>query len=155
MATGFGFSAGDFVAGINLVQGLITALNDSRGSSKEYLELITELRSLETALLEVKALDLEVEQRAQRAALRQAAAQCQISIDNFLKDLTKYHPHLRLGGSLCAWKDTLRKIQWRFCKKEDLLQFRTEIRFHAQSIQMLMLTIQMWDLSQMQFTSKR
>jgi len=63
MATGFGFSTGDFIAGINLVQELIKALNDSRGSSKEYLELIAELRSLETALLEVKTLDLAVEQQ--------------------------------------------------------------------------------------------
>jgi hypothetical protein len=144
MATGFGFSTGDFLAGINLVQELIKALNDSRGSSKEYLELIAELRTLETALLEVKTLDLAVEQQPQRAALRQAATQCQNSIDRFLKDLAKYHPYLRLGGSVCAWKDTLRKIQWRFCKTEDLVRFRAEIGFHAQSIQILMLTIQMY-----------
>jgi hypothetical protein len=73
MAAGFGFSTGDFIAGISLVQELIKALNDSRGSSKEYLELIAELRTLETALSEVKTLDLAVEQRPQRAALRQAA----------------------------------------------------------------------------------
>lgn len=70
MAAGFGFSTGDFIAGISLVQELIKALNDSRGSSKEYLELIAELRTLETALSEVKTLDLAVEQRPQRAALR-------------------------------------------------------------------------------------
>jgi hypothetical protein len=56
----------------------------AEGSSKEYLELIAELRTLETALLEVKTLDLAVEQRPQRAALRQAARQCQNSIDSFL-----------------------------------------------------------------------
>jgi hypothetical protein len=151
MATGFGFSTGDFIAGISLVQEFIKALNDSRGSSQEYLELIAELRTLETALLEVKTLDLAVEQRPQRAALRQAVTQCQNSIDSFLRDLAKYHPYLRLGGSVCAWKDTLRKIQWRFCKKKDLVQFRAEIGFHAQSIQMLMLTIQMHVLSKSSF----
>ena len=144
MATGFGFSTGDFIAGINLVKDVIKALQDSKGSSKEYLELITELRTLEIALLEIKALDLQIEQRTQRAALRHAATQCQTSIDNLLKDLTKYSTHLRLGGSLCAWKDAYRKIQWRLCKKDDLVRFRDEIGFHVQSIQMLMLTIQMY-----------
>lgn len=148
MATGFGFSTGDFIAGINLIQTLIKALSDSKGSSKEYLELIAELRILEEALLEVKALDLEVERRAQHAALGQAAIQCQDSIDSFLKDLAKYHPCLRLGGSVCAWKDTLRKIQWRLCKKEYLVRFRAEIGFHVQSIQMLMLTVQMYGAAQ-------
>ena len=144
MATGFGFSVGDFIAGINLVKDVIRALQDAAGSSKEYLELIAELRTLETALLEVKALDLQVEQRAQRAALRHAATQCQTSIDNFLKDLTKYSARLRLGGSQCAWKDAYRKIQWRLCKRDDLVRFRDEVGFHVQSIQMLMLTIQMY-----------
>ena len=142
MAT-FGFSAGDFVAGIGLVQDLIKALRDSKGSSKEYLELVAELRSLESALLEVKALDFAAEQQAQRAALRQAVIQCRESIDTFLKELTKYQPHLRLGGSFSLWKDAFRKVQWRLCKKEDLIRFRAEIGFHTQAIQMLMITIQM------------
>jgi uncharacterized protein YbjQ (UPF0145 family) len=55
MAAAFGFSAGDFITGINLVKDIIKALNDSRGSSKEYLEVITELRGLEVALIHVKA----------------------------------------------------------------------------------------------------
>ena len=56
MAAAFGFSVGDFVNGINLVKDVIKALKDSTGSSKEYLELIAELRTLESALLDVKAL---------------------------------------------------------------------------------------------------
>lgn len=66
-----------------------------------------------------------------------------MSIDNFLKDLTKHSPHLRQGGSLCAWKDAYRKIKCRLCEKDDLVRFRDEIGFHIQAVQMLMLTIQM------------
>ena len=142
MAVPFGFSAGDFIAAIGLVKDLVKALHDSNGSSREYRELIDELRGLEIALLEVKALDLEVEQRAKRVALRQAASQCQVSIDDFLKGLSKYQPHLRSGGSSRNWKAAFRKIQWHLCKKDDLVKFRAEIGFHTQSIQMLMLSIQ-------------
>jgi hypothetical protein len=47
-------SAGDFISGIKLVKALIKALEESSGSSKEYLELIAELRTLEIALMNVK-----------------------------------------------------------------------------------------------------
>src|SRR2546421_12858839 len=49
MPIAFEFSVGDFVSGISLVRNLIKALQESGGSSREYLELIAELRSLETA----------------------------------------------------------------------------------------------------------
>ena len=64
MVTPFGFSVGDFVAGIELIRQLINALEDSAGSSSEYRDLIKELYSLERALLEVKHLDLNASQHA-------------------------------------------------------------------------------------------
>ena len=142
MAVPFGFSAGDFIAAIGLVKDLVKALHDSNGSSREYRELIHELYGLEAALLEVKALDLEVEERTKRVALRQTASNCQASISHFLEGLSKYQPHLRSGGSSRHLKDAFRKIQWHLCKKDDLVKFRAEIGFHTQSIQMMMLCIQ-------------
>jgi hypothetical protein len=72
MPVGFGFSVGDFVSCISLVRKLIKALQDSGGSSREYLELIAELRSLETAFVQVKAQYGEVQLPEQRIALDQA-----------------------------------------------------------------------------------
>jgi|ERR1700733_10622524 hypothetical protein len=142
MAAPFGFSAGDFIAAIGLIRDVTRALRDSGGASEECRELIYELHGLETALLEVKALDLEVDQRAQRVALRHAATQCQNTVDNFLGGLRKYQACLTNGYGSSRWKTALRKIQWQLCKKEDLVKFRAEIGFHAQSIQMLMLSMQ-------------
>jgi len=84
---GLNGSAFWILGAIGLVNNLVKALHDCNGSSREYRKLIHELHGLETALLEVKALDLEVEQRAKRVALRQAASQCQASIDHFLGGL--------------------------------------------------------------------
>jgi hypothetical protein len=64
MGTPFGFSAGDFITGINLVRDIIKALRDSTGSQREYLELITELRGLELALIQIKALHPQLRQDA-------------------------------------------------------------------------------------------
>ena len=143
MAPACPLSTGDFIAVIAFVKEVVKALRDIGGASDEYRELIYELFGLETALLEVKALDLEVEQRAQRVALRQAASQCQLTIDNFMVGLRKYQPQLGNPMVSRGWRDVLRKVQWQMCKKDDLVRFRAEVGFHAQSIQMLMLGIQL------------
>lgn len=142
MAAAFGFSTGDFITSINLIKDLVKALNDSRGSSKEYLEVIAELRGLEVALLHVKAQDDGIIQVNQRSALRQAVRDSQTSIENFLKSLTKYDGHLSSMGSGNRWKDAVRKIQWRLCMAEELTPFRLRIASHVQTIEMLMATIQ-------------
>jgi hypothetical protein len=49
-----GFSFGDFVASIQLVKDLITALNDTDGAKVQYRRLIGELVVLERALTEVR-----------------------------------------------------------------------------------------------------
>lgn len=139
----FGFSVGDLVAGINLVKDLIKALEDGAGASAEYRELIAELYTLEVALQQVNHLKLEDSRRLQRIAVEHAAAQCQHTIDEFLKKISKFQPSLRAGGSSKPWKDSLRKIQWALCKKEDVDRFRAEINGHASSINILLTTLQL------------
>ena len=70
MSVGFGFSAGDFIAALGLVKTVISALEDSGNVSIEYRELLGELRSLETALIRVKGLEIDDSQYAEHVALR-------------------------------------------------------------------------------------
>ncbi|RYP71262.1 hypothetical protein DL771_004954 [Monosporascus sp. 5C6A] len=81
----FGFSVGDFLAALKLVGTVIDALRESSNSGSTYRELLSELYSLETALLRVKRIDLDESQHIEKLALRQAAAQCQRTIDSFWK----------------------------------------------------------------------
>ena len=60
MSVGFGFSVGDFIAGIQLVRDVIASLQSSAGFVLEYQILIYELFTLERALLEVKSLRLRI-----------------------------------------------------------------------------------------------
>ena len=138
MGTPFGFSVGDFIAGINLVRDIIKALKDTTGSRKEYLELIAELRNLEVALLQVKGLYPQVQQDAHRAVLAQAVSDCQKGIEDFLQGINKYHRHLHLGGSTSKWKDALRKVQWHLCQTDELDSFRQRIGGHVASIEILL-----------------
>lgn len=90
MSVGFGFSAGDFIAALNLVTTVVTSLREADGSSAEYRSLISQLYALETALLRVKRIDLDDSQYAEAIALRQAAAQCQNTIDKFWEVPAKF-----------------------------------------------------------------
>lgn len=144
MASAFGFSAGDFISGINLVQHIVRALNDSKGSSKEYLQVIAELRSIESALLQIKSQQESIVKVEQKQALSQAVQECDNSMKNFLESLTQYHGHLSTVGSGNRCKDALRKVQWRLCKADELASFRSCLSSHVQSIQMILATIQVY-----------
>ena len=138
----FGFSVGDFVAALQLVGTVIDAIRDSGGSRTEYRELINELYGLETALLRVKQLEFEEDQRSEYIALRQAAAQCQTTIDAFCARIKKYQKSLRAEGSGSTLTDTVAKLQWKLCRKDDLIKFKTDISAHTQSIQILLAALQ-------------
>jgi hypothetical protein len=142
MSVGFGFSVGDFIAAIELVTTVIDALQASGTARDEYRELVSQLRSLETALLRVKRLDGE-EQYDEVIALRQAASQCQRTIEEFWTKASKQHPGLRGCGSRSRLKDGWMRVKWAVCKREDVVRFKADLVGHTESIQMILSVIQM------------
>lgn len=142
MAAAFGFSVGDFINGIKLVTDLVSALRDSQGSSSEFLELSSQLYGLEQALIFAKSLKFFEDEIAQFTALHLAIGRCRVTIDAFMNSIAKYQPLLRPCGSSSQYRDAIRKIQWRLCKREDIGRFRAVIGFHIYSIQALTHTIQ-------------
>lgn len=142
MAAAFGFSTGDIIMGINLVRDIIKALNETRGSSKEYLEVVCELRGLEVALVHVKSQYSLTTQSGQRSALQLLVEECEATIKIFLKSLEKYNGHLSAFGSKIKWKDAVRKVQWHLCKADELTSFRVRIALHVQNIEMMLATLQ-------------
>lgn len=139
----FGFSVGDFIAALELVGTVVNALRESGGSGPEYRELVSQLHSLETALLQVKQLELDEEQRSEYIALRQSASQCQRTIDNFWTKIKKYQKHLRTGGSTSKLKDGWMKIRWEMCQQGDLARFKADLAAHTQSINIIMTALQL------------
>jgi Fungal N-terminal domain of STAND proteins len=143
MSVGFGFSTGDFIAALQLVSTIIDALRDTGDSSTEYRALISQLLTLETALLKVKRLDVDEEQHAEVIALSQAACQCQNTIDTFWEKIKKYQPSLQARGSGSRVRDGWFKIKWALCKKDDLAKFKADLIGHTESIELLLVTLHM------------
>ncbi|KAI4243813.1 MAG: hypothetical protein LQ352_006962 [Teloschistes flavicans] len=144
MSVGFGFSVGDFIAAINLVGTVIDALSNSSKSSSELQELLRQLYSLQIALDEVNSIRFSDQLHAELLALRQAAAQCQLTISAFLAQVASYQPHLvGIDGGSNSLQRGWKKIQWAVCKKKDLVQFQTDLSAHTAAIQIILATIQM------------
>lgn len=146
MSVGFGFSVGDFIAALELVGTIIDSLRDSGLASAEYRELLRVLYSLETALLQVKQLEVHETQGAELIALRQAAAQCQRTIDDFWGRIKKYQPHLgsSTSDSNFRMRTAWTKIKWALCRRDELVKFKADLIGHTESIQILLATIQMY-----------
>jgi hypothetical protein len=149
MAT-FGFSVGDFLAALNLVGTIIDGLRASGHSSTQYRSLLSELYTLEDALIRVKRLDIvddddDGSQASERMALQQAAARCQRSMYEFYMKIEKYQPHLTMRTAGGNWlKDSWMKIKWATCRAEDVELFQAELRGHRGSIEILLLTLQLY-----------
>ena len=144
MSIGFGFSVGDFIAAIELVNTVIDALRSSGNAGSEYRELVSQLIGLETTLLQVQRLEFEQSQYQEVIALKQAAAQCRKTIDGFWDKARKYQPWL--GNSSSSKKSHVKegwmKIRWAVCKKEDVAKFKTDLMGHTQSISLLLAAVQ-------------
>jgi hypothetical protein len=71
MSVGFGFSAGDFIAAIELVGTVVDALRSSGHAGAEYRELVAQLSSLELVLIQITRVKVEETVYMEVIALRQ------------------------------------------------------------------------------------
>ena len=111
----FGFSAGDFISGANIAFKLGKAFSDSRGSAKEYQQLIRELNVVHKVLLQVEQLRVS-NQLAQATvnALLFLVNSANEAMEVFILDYEHYGRSLRQGGSGNAIRDSWRKGKWAF-----------------------------------------
>ena len=141
MAVGFGFSAGDLVAGLKVIKDSIEAVKDTKGASADYAALITEISSLQDGFEAIE--DLQISSRGspkQRLAIERAIDACRKCVDDFMTSISKYQPHLSTQATGVI--SSFRKIRWALCKKEDVALFRTKLERHTSSINMLLLSLQ-------------
>lgn len=143
MSVGFGFSVGDFLAAIEPVGTVIDALRSSGEAVSGYRELLGQLLSLESTLIQIRRTEFDDSQYAEVIALRQAAAQCRRSIDEFWEKVKKFQSSLSGNGSGSTIKDRWMKIKWAVCKRDDLARFKADLIGHTESIQLLLATVQM------------
>ena len=135
----FGFSVGDFVAGLALLKSLIDALDGSFGAKAEYRGLIAQLCCLERALVAIKEIEVQEASR-EYDATQQAVRGCRECIDKFILRTASYQS-LTAGKS--SIRDQVRKITWAQCRKEDLHKFKEDLNIYVSAINVLLSTLQL------------
>jgi len=125
-------SVGDFIAIIALIRDIIEALDDARGSAKEYQDLVRELDTLRQTVeavqrtLEDPQLIDSLEDLAKTAL--DTVAQINDCLNGFLGQIGKYEPTLSAGasGKRNCLKSMGRKVQWKLNGRE-VENFRAEV----------------------------
>lgn len=141
----FGFSAGDFVAGLQLLHKAVVALRGSDGADAHFQSTIIELEGLEFTLQRVQGLQLGSTTSDISTKLQFLAHQCHIPIDTFLGRIRKLSPelgeqvHLKKRKYFEKYgKKPFRQIQWGVQLKKHVAELKTAIGPQLASIEILL-----------------
>jgi Fungal N-terminal domain of STAND proteins len=138
-------SIGDIITICTLIRSLAQALDEIRGSSSQYREIVQELRTLEATLREVKRLsDSYSDNPALQPLFRtvaQAVERCNTDVQSFLEKVSRYRRYLQEGGSGNLVKDSVFKVRWHLSHEDDIIPFRAHINAHTSCINVLLSAI--------------
>lgn len=132
---------GDLLALGILIKDIVVCLDDCRGSSKEYQDLVQSLTVLDSTLHEVDQIFRDPQRSSSAGRLCNTASkstrQIEVTLKGFRDKLQKYQPSLRPGGSGNRIKDVARKIQFKLDEK-DVAKFRGEVTGYTVALNLLM-----------------
>ncbi|KAK5659566.1 hypothetical protein OQA88_768 [Cercophora sp. LCS_1] len=134
-------AVGDFIAVCSLVKEIIVALDDARGSAREFCDLQQHLEILGSVLQEADHTFANVTLGSALRGLGPIVPQTTAGIRRLMENLRvrmeRFAPSLSTEGSGSWARDAKRKIQWRF-EKGELETFRKEIVAYSGALQLLL-----------------
>jgi hypothetical protein len=132
----FGWSAGDIVAAISLVNRIMTSVGSIGGSPEQFQELDSELRGLSRALYEISELARIPDQIPDIVALKFAACLCGDTLERFYDRIKPFDASLGAmapkGGSRI--KAVPRMVRWELLVKKEIPEFRSYLVAHVGSL---------------------
>lgn len=135
-------SVGDIIAVAQIVKSLLGALDDARGSAKEYQLVIEDLKNLEKVLLELNLLEKTSYESAEFLALgdtaKRIASECRALLEAFHQKIAKYNNRFDRDGYALA--EAYWKLRWRVDRKESVEEFRTAVQARLSTITLLLVT---------------
>jgi hypothetical protein len=134
----FGFSVGDFIAVIDLVQKVGKALHGQNGASAEYQRLIQNIQTLRLIFQHLECLNLDETNRSLVNAIQAQAHESVKPLNEFLKNVAKYEKRLGqapTGGGLLGG---VRKAQWAVTIRDELSKLQSIINLEVEKMNLLM-----------------
>jgi septation ring formation regulator EzrA len=135
-------SVGDIISVCLLAKKIVDTLDNTRGSSAEYRDLVTELRSLEKALLEAEL--VAGQHKHNKAAqpvlseIPQLLTDCRSTHEKLRDDISKYEKHLAENAAPGLVKKLGMKVRWEVSAKAKVVSYRAQIAAHCNAINMML-----------------
>lgn len=125
----FGFSVGDFIAAIHVLNTIRQSLKDVGGSAEEYQQTIRRLDSLVQVLKELQSLREHPESLDSNHVIWQTAQSCQVQLQEFCNSQRKYSKTLAAGQDLkWSFNGAFKKAQWALSTRKDVEKLWLAIR---------------------------
>ncbi|KAE8442464.1 hypothetical protein EG329_003307 [Mollisiaceae sp. DMI_Dod_QoI] len=137
----FGWSAGDIVSAINLVNRVLKSVSNVSGARDDFQELQSELRALSRALQEISDLAKLPGQHPDITTLKFAACLCEETLSRFLDKIKPFDDSLGLGSKSSRLKAVPRMVRWELLVKKDIPEFRSYLVAHVGALNMRISTI--------------
>lgn len=132
-------SVGDIIALVTLAAQIYQALDDTKGSSSQYRELVQQLKSFQTTL-RVAELSLSrpdvIASEAAVERINEEIRACRKLLDKFDEHVRAYRQALTRNrrSAIVA----IRQIMWSLTKQRDIAELRQNLTQHSQTITILM-----------------
>lgn len=137
----FGYSAGDFIATIELIFKVISAFKDGSGASAEYRQILHELESVLHLLQHISTLATTERNFAYVNAIKGVALNLQAPLRKFLDKIGKRYGPLSGTpdqGTVSALVAAGRKVQWAVVMEKDIGKLRAVVGANVSSILLLL-----------------
>jgi hypothetical protein len=136
----FGWSAGDIVAAIYLVNRIITSVGSVGGAREHFQELESELGSLLKALHEIAELTSLPGQIPEIIALKFAACLCEKTLKRFFEKIKPFDKTLGTASQTSKLKAAPRMVRWELLVKKDIPEFRSYLVAHVGALNLQLST---------------
>lgn len=143
MVIPFGFSAGDFAAGMHLVRKVVVAFRETDGASSQYTYTLLELEGLQELLRKVQQIEPTDICPEHVNKLRFLGHQCYVPLSAFSRKLKALETDLALCPNGCASSSkpsmkNIRKVQWSLQIKKQVTELKASIAPQLAAIDILL-----------------
>lgn len=139
----FGWSAGDIIAGINLIKDVCQALDSAKGAAHDFQETVIFLESLEQALQSLHTLPDLSAYPSHGDQITEQVRLLKVPIQKFLDHVKKYQPTLGPKANTSWIRQIPRKLRWRFFESvsQEALSLKKKIDSHMNVLHLLMASL--------------
>jgi hypothetical protein len=136
----FGWSAGDIITTITLVNRIRQCLSGANDAREHFQELDAELKGLSRSLEEISALSQMPEQIPEIEALKFASCLCYEALRSFYGKIRPFEDSLGKATTISKIKASPRMVRWELLMRKDVPELRSYLVAHVGSLNLRLST---------------